>query len=385
MVQLKPNLYPAQLVELSQNERLDFFIMANVPATQSDILVVDDTPDNLRVLINLLGEQGYTVRPAASGERALLTVQRNPPDLILLDIKMPEMDGYEVCGRLKADAHTRHIPVIFISALDEVFDKVRAFGVGGIDYITKPFQAEEVIARVRTHLTLQRLQQTLEQQNIVLEETNLTLEDKVRARTAELAEANQILQTEIVRRRRQQEEKEQLLEVVRQQSDQLRAMTNMLLQAQQQQQQAVNQTLHQQLSPELTQVQQQLSNIQMLLTHQASDPQALDQALGQLSGALALLSRTQTTTQQVTTNLDQMALNRQALQANPLLNLSGREHEVLQLLVQGKSTSEIAELLIVTKSTVSTYRKRIMQKLEVESLSELIQLAMQYNLISTGG
>jgi len=130
-----------------------------------DILIVDDTPANLRLLSQMLTERGYRVRAVTSGPRALASAQMALPNLILLDVKMPEMNGYEVCERLKADARTRDVPVIFISALDELQDKVRAFAVGGVDYITKPFQIEEVVARVETHLTLRRLQERLETAN----------------------------------------------------------------------------------------------------------------------------------------------------------------------------------------------------------------------------
>jgi signal transduction histidine kinase len=128
------------------------------------ILIVDDTPENLRLLAGILGERGYRIRPASNGDLALATVQKGLPDLILLDILMPGMDGYQVCERLKAEERTRKIPVIFISALDETLDKVRAFLVGGVDYITKPFQTEEVIARVETHLAVHDLQQSLQAQ-----------------------------------------------------------------------------------------------------------------------------------------------------------------------------------------------------------------------------
>ncbi|MEQ8677655.1 MAG: hybrid sensor histidine kinase/response regulator [Aggregatilineales bacterium] len=137
--------------------------------TQKSIVVIDDTPENLRLLIELLGEHGYRVRPAPDGELGLNSIRKEPPDLILLDIIMPDMDGFEVCERLKADERTREIPVIFISALNEVFDKVTAFGVGGVDYITKPFQVEEVLARVETHLNLQEMRHQLEIQNQELE------------------------------------------------------------------------------------------------------------------------------------------------------------------------------------------------------------------------
>src|SRR5689334_13948607 len=123
-----------------------------------NILVVDDTLENLRLLVDILEEQGYEVRPAPNGKLALSGAQGLPPDLILLDIMMPDMDGYQVCSKLKADERTKNIPVIFISAVNEIIDKVKAFEVGGVDYITKPFQVEEVLARVETHLALQGLQ-----------------------------------------------------------------------------------------------------------------------------------------------------------------------------------------------------------------------------------
>ena len=132
---------------------------------QKEILIVDDTQANLLVLSQMLSEQGYKVRAATSGRRALASVEANPPHIILLDIKMPGMTGYEVCERLKADPQTHDIPIIFISALDEVQDKVKAFTVGGVDYVTKPFQFEEVLARVRTHLTLRELQVQLQRAN----------------------------------------------------------------------------------------------------------------------------------------------------------------------------------------------------------------------------
>ena len=122
--------------------------------TSKTIIVVDDTRENLKLLTGMLSEQGYRVRIVPNGERALVSVQRERPDLILLDILMPGMDGFQVCRALKADERLRDIPVIFVSALDEVFDKVTAFSIGGVDYIQKPFQVEEVMARVRTQLSL---------------------------------------------------------------------------------------------------------------------------------------------------------------------------------------------------------------------------------------
>lgn len=136
------------------------------------ILVVDDTPANLQVLAGMLKDRGYRVRPAPSGKLALVAARRDPPDLILLDINMPEMDGYEVCEHLKADDALKGIPVIFISALTEPLDKVKAFAIGGVDYLTKPFQMEELHARVETHLKLRSLQVELERANARLATVN---------------------------------------------------------------------------------------------------------------------------------------------------------------------------------------------------------------------
>lgn len=139
--------------------------------TGFNILVVDDTPDNLRLLVGLLSEKGYKIRPVTSGKMAISAAQGMPPDLILLDINMPEMDGYQVCKKLKENERTCNIPVIFLSALNDVFDKVKAFTIGGVDYITKPFQVEEVLVRINTHIKICTLQKYLQQKNQALEET----------------------------------------------------------------------------------------------------------------------------------------------------------------------------------------------------------------------
>lgn len=147
--------------------------MSNAPTDnyKGDILVVDDTPVQLRLLVSILTENGYKVRPVSNGNLALFAAQNIIPDLILLDIRMPEMNGYEVCEHLKADERFKDIPVIFISGLNEVFDKVKAFSIGGVDYITKPFQVEEVLARIKTHLALRYLQKSLKAKNEYLEKT----------------------------------------------------------------------------------------------------------------------------------------------------------------------------------------------------------------------
>lgn len=141
--------------------------------TKGDILLVDDTPDNLRLLSSMLSDRGYEVRCVRSGSAALMGVENQPPDLILLDINMPGMNGYQVCERLQENPDTQEIPIIFISANNEVFDKVKAFSVGGVDYITKPFQVEEVLVRVDNQLKLCRLQRQLEEMAAVEERNRI--------------------------------------------------------------------------------------------------------------------------------------------------------------------------------------------------------------------
>lgn len=140
------------------------------PEQPTSILVVDDTPDNIRLLSTILAEQGYEVRKALNGKMALMAINHSLPDLILLDINMPDLDGYQVCEQLKQNPHTHDIPVIFISALDEVTDKIKAFKLGAVDYVTKPFEQGEVISRVRNQIRLRSLQLELEKKNQSLEQ-----------------------------------------------------------------------------------------------------------------------------------------------------------------------------------------------------------------------
>jgi len=144
--------------------------------SKGNILIVDDNPANLQLLSQMLLKEGYRVRPVLDGERALAATYSQLPDLILLDVMMPEMDGYEVCAQLKAKPDTRDIPIIFISALNAIQDKIKAFKAGGVDYINKPFQMPEVLARVETHLALRRLQQQLEAANTALNQQNKVLQ-----------------------------------------------------------------------------------------------------------------------------------------------------------------------------------------------------------------
>ncbi|MBF2027951.1 MAG: response regulator [Oscillatoriales cyanobacterium C42_A2020_001] len=145
-------------------------MQSDSPNQLGDILIVDDLADNLRVLSNTLSNHNYRVRAVRNGAMALVGAKAAPPDVILLDIRMPEMDGYEVCRQLKTEPRTCAIPIIFLSALDETLDKVKAFEVGGADYITKPFQVEEVLARVNHQLTIQQLKKQVAAQQQQLEQ-----------------------------------------------------------------------------------------------------------------------------------------------------------------------------------------------------------------------
>jgi chemotaxis protein methyltransferase CheR len=149
---------------------------------KDSILLVDDTASNLEILVNFFNEQGFQVSVAVDGESALEQIEHDLPDLILLDVMMPGIDGFETCRRIKANERTADVPVIFMTALSETMDKVKGFSVGGVDYVTKPIQHEEVLARVNTHLMLRSLQKKLQ-------EANQSLEQRVAERTAELSSA----------------------------------------------------------------------------------------------------------------------------------------------------------------------------------------------------
>jgi PAS domain S-box-containing protein len=177
----------------------EFLDVDNSPMTSTqqsepeNILIIDDTPNNLRLLASLLSAQGYSVRLATSASLAFMTLQEDLPDLILLDILMPEMDGYEVCQKLKTQPRTAEIPVIFMTALADTENKVKGFQLGAVDYITKPIQQEEVVARVRLHLKMRHLTKTLDAQNKQLQGLTQELEQRVLDRTKALKESEACL------------------------------------------------------------------------------------------------------------------------------------------------------------------------------------------------
>ena len=183
-------------------------------STEEAILLVDDNPTNLQVLFDTLDGRGFKLLIAKDGKVALAIAGKARPNLILLDIMMPGIDGYEVCRQLKADPATAEIPVIFLSALTDTKDKVQGLDLGAVDYVTKPFQPDEIIARVNTHLTVYRLKKALDQKNKELQEANDLLEERVKKRTAQLEELNTAYQRFVPREFLNLLMKESILDVI---------------------------------------------------------------------------------------------------------------------------------------------------------------------------
>ena len=333
------------------------------------ILIIDDKQDNLRLLVNILKNQAYRVRPIRNAYQGLMVAQQEAPDLILLDIKMPEIDGYEVCRRLKADERTRDIPVVFLSALEEVADKLQAFQVGAVDYVSKPFQEVELLARIETHLTVRQLQQALET-------ANETLEEKVQLRTTELAEANQQLQAEIDHRILYQQEKDNLFKVISQQSEQVRNLTTWLIQNQQANRQGLASNISDEITRRITLLRTDLTVVKEMLVPGEDSPMVTH-----LKNSLHILTQMESYVAQITTDLRQPTSHEQDISNNPLIKLSEREREVLQLLVRGKRGNDIAEIVNISPSSVHTYSRRIRTKLDLPDLPSMIKFAIEHNLI----
>ncbi len=335
--------------------------------SSATILIVDDTPAILALLYEQLEQNDFSVMVAESGTSALQRIRRIKPDLILLDVLMPNLDGFETCRRLKADPATQEIPVIFMTGLHDINEMVHGFAVGGVDYITKPLQMPEVLARVHTHLTIRQLQQQLQEQNELLEQ-------RVHERT-------QALQAEINRRRQQEAEKQKLLDMVSKQSDQLRSLTAWVIDSHQQHGAGLSATLRTQMTQTLHIVQMQLDLINDAVA-QLTDRASRELIAYHSHNLTVTLAQLEEELGSFVTEINKPNLVAQEALENPLIKLSAREREVMQLIVDGKANPEIAELLYVSETTVRTYRSRILQKLELDDVTALIKFALKHNLTS---
>jgi len=276
-------------------------------------LIVDDQPANLKVLFRFLTEQNIDVHILENGEQTLEMLTHSLPDIILLDVMMPGMDGFTLCRKIKADKRTAAIPVIFLSALDDVEDKITGFEAGGVDYITKPFQQAEVLIRLNTQLALQGAFSEIKT-------LSSNLEDRVRERTRELQESNSQLQ-----QKRMEIEKNNI------------AMRVLL-----DQYQMAREDLEEQMAVRLQKL---------------------------VFPYLDLLRQDMTTVQQkeylaiIRTHLDAMTEPLTKKLANPLWQLTPREVLVADLVKQGKSTKEIAQILKISPRTAERYRNTIRKKI----------------------
>jgi CheY-like chemotaxis protein/DNA-binding CsgD family transcriptional regulator len=324
--------------------------------TQYTILLVDDNTANLNLLVDELFSRGYQLMVAKSGESALERAAIRKPDIILLDVRMPGMDGFETCRRFKADPQLRPIPIIFLSALSDADDKAQGLLVGGVDYITKPLEINDVLLRIRTHLMMRTL-------NIELMQSKAELEVRVAERTAELT-------AEIERRRRSDSQQAILLDVVRSQGTQLQLVTNQLMEMQQHRRTTLEQELQDEVVDKLVQLADQMSNL-IAQTDNPSTRLQLDSMSKQLQHVQGIIH-------QVKDDLQNPLPEEIRLQANPLLKLSDREREVLFLLIKHYSTEEIATLLHVAPPTVRTYRYRISQKLGINDEDDLLAFALKF-------
>lgn len=335
--------------------------------SSATILIVDDTSAILALLYEQLEQNGFSVMVAENGVSALQRIRRLKPDLILLDVLMPTLDGFETCRRLKTDPATQEIPVIFMTGLHDINEMVRGFAVGGVDYITKPLQMPEVLARIHTHLTIRRLQQQLQEQIELLEQ-------HVHERTL-------ALQAEITRRRQQEAEKQNLLDMVGKQSDQLRALTAWVIDSHHQHGVGLSTTLRAQMTATLQIVHIHLDLINNTVAH-LDDKHSRELIINQTTNLRTSLAQLEEELGIFVLEINKPSPAAQEVVDNPLIKLSAREREVMQLIVDGKANAEIAELLYVSETTVRTYRSRILHKLELDDVTALIKFALKHRLTS---
>lgn len=337
------------------------------------ILLVDDRPQDLLLLINHFDHAGYDVVVANSGQVALERLQTRTPDLVLLDVVMPEMDGYETCHVLKSKPEMAEVPVLFLTSLSEPVDKIRGFQVGGVDYITKPIEPNEMLARVQTHITLRQLRQQVKVQNDQLQVQNGEQAQLINEYDAKLkAEIHLRQQTQIENHaihRLMQEQDSQLIEVVMKVFGRKTDAPNLF------------QIL-------CTPIQLQVTQSEMILDQILSTKEGAlcdNPAETKLTVPLAKLQAIHAHIVAIRTHIEQFvsheAVTEYGETAAKIDALSEREHEVFVQLVNGASISAIAKQLNISGVTVRTHRTRIMNKLDVPHVTALVKIALQQGII----
>ena len=318
------------------------------------ILVVDDVPANLALLLNHLRTLDYHVLVAESGLSALEQVQHIQPDIILLDVLMPGLDGYETCQLLKSNPLTENIPVIFVTALSETVDKVRGFEVGGVDFVTKPIEIVEVASRVHTHLLLHSFQQELASANAELQSS--------------LEDTDSALELEASLRRQSQEDRDALLRLTDQQSERLDSLVTSII-SNNDEYEVFWTLLHRPILPLLDEAGMLIKKLQA----DASSPQ-------DTKTMLAALNRIMLT---IKNEIEVIAPRLMEMESNEALieQLSDRERAVLIRIASGENNEEIALGLNLASATVRTYRTRIMRKLDINDLPALVKFAVRHGLV----
>lgn len=315
------------------------------------LLVIDDNPVNLKVAVSHLQGYGLEVLTARDGEAGIRRARLAHPDLILLDVNMPGLDGFETCRRLQAIPDTSDIPVVFMTARTDTQDKVQGFRAGGVDYVTKPIEPQELLARVQAQLQLRALR-------LRLADANADLERRVEERTA-------ALHRELADRDRRAGENERLLAVLQEQNTQLRELTARWVDERRNRDRGLASDLHSRVTERLSLVKLHLDRVDATLP-EGDAKQHLAQAQELLAPALEGAAV-------IHGNLEGRA-------DAPLVQLSAREREVLRGIAQGKSNKELAADLDVARTTVSTYRSRILEKLGVTDTASLIRVAVKYGV-----
>jgi FixJ family two-component response regulator len=325
------------------------------------ILIIDDNPDNLRIAVDLLTAYSFDIRTSRDGTIGLRRARNGEPDLILLDVQMPGIDGYETCRQLKADPDLADIPVIFMTARSGVEDKVRAFEAGGVDYVTKPFEAQELLARVRSQLKIRALQKELSERNEHLEER--------------VAEQTASLRSESALRELYDKQRDHLLGLVRSQSEEMRRITHTWMDERSARDQSLASNLKEHITARLELVSAHLSQARELMPVPAQGGDQVDpqECRKHLETATALLAPVIKGSVELQSDLAQRDT---AADDNLLLSLSTREYEVMKLLSEGRTNKDIAYTLGVAPSTVSTYRNRLLEKLGAEDIPSLIRILL---------